>query len=210
MICCAVSVATWLGVQWWPRHTPQDFEQCSEVAEATASSKDERMSLIAQCDRQFAGRRKAGGGYTYYDFLQNRQFDIAGPNPTPNELKHFDEQYTLYLDGQRREAVAAARAEQQSRIEQQDAPDDRITRSIPPREATVIAPTSVPDDRVARSISPRDPTGIAPTNVPIPRARSEAVRSKGQCEDASLSCSWTRFSAGVKKFFESNAKLDHP
>ena len=146
------------------------------------------MSLIAQCDRQFAGRRKAGGGYTYYDFLQNRQFDIAGPNPTPNELKHFDEQYTLYLDGQRREAVAAARAEQQSRIEQQDAPDDRITRSIPPREATVIAPT----------------------NVPIPRARSEAVRSKGQCEDASLSCSWTRFSAGVKKFFESNAKLDHP
>jgi hypothetical protein len=64
--------------------------------------------LIAQCDKQFVGRRKIGGGYTYYDFLQNRHFDIAGPNPTPNELKHFDEEYTLYLDTQRREAAAAA------------------------------------------------------------------------------------------------------
>jgi hypothetical protein len=41
-------------------------------------------------------------------FGQNRHFDIAGPNPTPKELRYFDEQYTLYLDTQRREAVAAA------------------------------------------------------------------------------------------------------
>lgn len=34
-----------------------------------------------------------------------------GPNPTPNELKHFDEEYTLYLETQRRDAVAAATAE---------------------------------------------------------------------------------------------------
>jgi len=84
-ICCAVSVATWFSVQWWPQHNPQDFEQCSEEAEGTASSKDERISLIAQCSKQFVGRRKMGGGYTYYDFLQNRHFDIAGPNPTPKE-----------------------------------------------------------------------------------------------------------------------------
>jgi hypothetical protein len=188
-ICCAVSVATWFSVQWWPQHNPQDFEQCSEEAEGTASSKDERISLIAQCSKQFVGRRKMGGGYTYYDFLQNRHFDIAGPNPTPKELKYFDEQYTLYLDAQRRDAVAAALAEKQSRMAQPDFQDDRVTGSISP---------------------PGLPMVIAPTNVPIPRARSSVVRSKCPCEDASLSCSWTKFSAGIRKFFESNAKVNRP
>ena len=80
-ICCAVSVATWFSIKWWPQQNPQDFEQCSEKAQRTALSKDERISLIAQCDKQFVGRRKVGGGYTYYDFLQTRHLDIAGPNP---------------------------------------------------------------------------------------------------------------------------------
>jgi hypothetical protein len=115
-ICGAVCVATWFGVQWWPQYIPEDFEQCSEKAQTTASSRDKKISLIAQCDKQFVGRRRVGGGYTYYDFLQNRHFDIAGPNPTPNELKHFDEEYTLYLETQRRDAVAAALAEKQSRM----------------------------------------------------------------------------------------------
>ena len=64
-ICCAVSVATWFSIKWWPQHNPQDFEQCSEKAQRTASSKDERISLTAQCDKQFVGRRKIGGGYTF-------------------------------------------------------------------------------------------------------------------------------------------------
>jgi len=93
----------------------------------TSIEKDERTSLTAQCDKQFVGRRKRGGGYTYYDFPQNRHFDIAGPNPTQKELKYFDEQYTLYLDAQRRDkvaaavaadAVAAALAEKQSQMAQ--------------------------------------------------------------------------------------------
>ena len=83
--------------------------------------------MTAQCDKQFVGRRKRGGGYTYYDFPQNRHFDIGGPNPTQKELKYFDEQYTLYLDAQRRDkvaaavaadAVAAALAEKQSQMAQ--------------------------------------------------------------------------------------------
>lgn len=106
LVCSAVCVATWFTVQWWPQYLLDDFEQCSEKAQTTASSKDEQISLIDQCDKQFVGRRKVGGGYTYYDFLQDRHFDIAGPNPTPNELKHFDEEYTLYLETQRRDAVA--------------------------------------------------------------------------------------------------------
>jgi hypothetical protein len=185
----SVGVVAWFGAQWWPQYSPQDFEQCSEKAERASSSKDERMTLIAQCGKQFVGRRKTGGGYTYYDFLQDRHFDIAGPNPTPKELKYFDEQYTLYLDAQGRDAVAAALAEKQNRMEQPDFRDDRVTGSISP---------------------PGLPMMIAPTHVPIPRARSSVVRADGLCEDASLSCNWTKFSAGIKKFFESNAKVDRP
>jgi hypothetical protein len=189
LISCSVGVFTWFGVRWWPQHSPQDFEQCSAQVERTSSSKDERMTLMAQCGKQFVGRRKTGGGYTYYDFLQNRHFDIAGPNPTPKELRYFDEQYTSYLDAQRREAVAAALAEKQNRMAQ----------------------PGFQDDRAASAISqPGSPVVIAPTNVPIPRARSSVVQSNGPCEDASLSCNWTRFSAGIKKFFESNAKTDRP
>jgi hypothetical protein len=188
-ICCAVCAATWFSVHWWPQYIPKDFEQCSEKAQTTASSKDKQTSLIARCDEQFVGRRKVGGGYTYYDFLQNRHFDIAGPNPTPNELKHFDEEYTLYLEIQRRDAVAAPLVEKQSRTAQPDYQDERVTGSIS---------------------SPGLPMIIAPMNVPIPRARSSVVRLKGPCEDESLSCSWTNFSAGIKKLFDSNAKVNRP
>jgi len=189
LIGCSVGVVTWFGVRWWPQHSPQDFEQCSAQVERTSSSKDERMTLTAQCAKQFVGRRKTGGGYTYYDFLQNRHFDIAGPNPTPKEQKYFDEQYTSYLDAERREAVAAALAEKQNRMAQPDLQDDRVAGSISP---------------------PGLPVVIAPTNVPIPRARSSVVRSDGVCEDTSLSCNWTKFSAGIKKFFESNAEVNRP
>ncbi len=188
-IGCSVGTLTWFGVQRWPQYSPQDFEQCSDKAEKTSSSKDERMTLMAECGKQFVGRRKMGGGYTYYDFLQNRHFDIAGPNPTPKELRYFDEQYTSYLDAQRQEAVAAALAEKQNRMAQPDLQDDRVAGSISP---------------------PGLPVVIAPTNVPIPRARSSVVRSDGVCEDTSLSCNWTKFSAGIKKFFESNAEVNRP
>jgi hypothetical protein len=189
LIGCSVGTVTWFGVRWWPQHSPQDFEQCSAQVERTSSSKDERTTLMAQCGKQFVGRRKTGGGYTYYDFLQNRHFDIAGPNPTPKELRYFDEQYTLYLDTQRREAVAAALAEKQNRLAQPELQDNRFAGSISP---------------------PGLPVVIAPTNVPIPRARSSVVRSDGVCEDAPLSCNWTKFSDGIRKFFESNAKANRP
>jgi hypothetical protein len=185
LIGCSVGVVTWFGVRWLPQPSPHDFEQCSAQVDTTSSSKDERMTLMAQCSKEFVGRRKAGGGYTYYDFLQNRRFDIAGPNPTPKEQKYFDEQYTSYLDTQMREAVAAALAENQNRMAQPGFQDDRVAGSIP---------------------QPRPPVMIAPTNIPIPRARNAVVQSTGLCEDPSLSCNWTKFSAGIKKFFESNAR----
>jgi hypothetical protein len=154
-ICCALSLFVWLGVQWWPQLNHQDFEQCSQKAERTASSKDERASLIAQCDKQFVGRRKMGGGYTYYDFLQNRHFDIAGPNPTPKELKHFDEEYALYLAAQRRDGAGAIAQEQRQRVQADFQNDQYSTGSIS---------------------LPGPPMVITPTDVPIPGAGGPAVR----------------------------------
>jgi hypothetical protein len=94
--------------QWWTA-TPADFEECAERAERSATK--DKATLLSACDGQFAGRRKAGGGYTYYDFMQNRSFDIAGPNPTAAEQKAIDEHYTSYLDQHRRSAIAAAFAQ---------------------------------------------------------------------------------------------------
>src|SRR3569832_802910 len=93
LIGCVAVATVWVDFQKWLPQSPQDFEQCSAQAEKTASSGDERTTLLAECDKQFVARRKMGGGYRYYDFLQNRHFDIAGPNPTREEQKYFDEQY---------------------------------------------------------------------------------------------------------------------
>ena len=96
-----------------------------------------------------------GGGYTYYDFLQNRHFDIAGPNPTPKELKHFDEEYVLYLAAQRRDGAGAIAQEQRQRVQVDFQNDQYSTGSIS---------------------LPGPPMVITPTDVPIPGAGGPAVR----------------------------------
>jgi len=96
------------SAQWWSR-APADFEECAEAVEKSAS-KEAKTTALTECNAKFAGRRKPGGGYTYYDFMQDRSFDIAGPNPTAEEQKHIDEQYTIYLGNQRRSILAAATA----------------------------------------------------------------------------------------------------
>jgi hypothetical protein len=189
-ICCVLVVSTWLGVRWWPAHAPQDYEACSERAGKAASSKDERASWIAECDKQFIGRRKPGGGYAYYDFLQNRRFDIAGPNPTPKELKSFDEEYIVFLNAQRRDAVTAALADKQRLRAEAAFQNDRAS-----------ADTAIPSGA---------PLVIAPHNVRIPGTGSQAAGSKARrCDEGSLSCSWTRFSAGIKNIFGVYAKVNH-
>ena len=104
--------------QWW-RSAPADFEACADVAEK-AKTKEDKTAALAECNAKFAGRRKPGGGYTYYDFMQDRTFDIAGPNPTPAEQKKIDEQYTVYLDRERRNTIAAAlmAKQQQQQVQQ--------------------------------------------------------------------------------------------
>jgi hypothetical protein len=170
--------------QWWKR-APVDFEACADAAEK-AATKTEKTSALADCNAKFAGRRKAGGGYSYYDFLQDRSFDIAGPNPTPEEQKKIDESYTAYLATQRRSNEAAQAIARQQR-EQQEQQAQQLQR--------VALRTEV--ERV-------------PVPVERPKVQQAAIgdarpRPKGApCTKGSFSCEWPRLSDGLndlKKLF---------
>jgi hypothetical protein len=140
-----------------------------------------RGALTTECSARFAGRRKAGGGYTYYDFMQDRNFDIAGPNPTAEERKEIDRAYMGFLDAQRREAVSAELAKRQN--EQLRADLESARQPIgPPMVLT--------------------PTNSTPTATKRPVDRSKSTR----CEESSLSCSWAKFSAVVKNAFASSSR----
>jgi hypothetical protein len=162
--------------QWW-RSAPADFEACADVAEK-AKTKEEKTSALAECNAKFAGRRKPGGGYTYYDFMQDKTFDIAGPNPTPEEQKKIDEQYTVYLERERRNSIAAAlMAKQQQQVQQVS------LRS---------------DQEPARTDSAKVP-------VPVASPVKQAARVRAaNCARSSFSCDWPRLSETVndlKKLF---------
>ena len=170
--------------QWWKR-APVDFETCADAAEK-ATTKSEKTAALADCNAKFAGRRKAGGGYSYYDFLQDRTFDIAGPNPTPEEQKKIDESYTAYLANQRRSNEAAQATARQQR-EQQEQQVQQLQR--------VALRTEV--ERV-------------PVPVERPKVQQAAIgdarpRPKGApCTKGSFSCEWPRLSDGlndIKKLF---------
>src|ERR1700730_16559618 len=116
---CVVLQPLRAHAQWWSSRAPADFEECADSAEKVAT-KEARTAALSECNAKFAGRRKPGGGYSYFDFMQNRNFDIAGPNPTPEEQKQIDEQYTAYLDDQRRSSIAAAFAVKQQQLRSEE------------------------------------------------------------------------------------------
>lgn len=161
------------NAQWWTA-APADFEECAERVGKSASSNETRSSALSDCDSKFAGRRKPGGGYTYYDFMQNRSFDIAGPNPTTAELKLIDEQYTSYLDNHRRTIILAAFAEKQRQQ---------------------LAALQVEE--------PTPPPAMASKSKPVIAAKPKP-RAKGpNCAVEPLACGWSRLSAGVKDITKS-------
>src|SRR3954464_13727859 len=155
--------------QWW-RSAPVDFESCADVAEK-AKTKEEKTAKLAECNAKFAGRRKPGGGYTYYDFMQDRTFDIAGPNPTQEEQKRIDEQYAIYLEKQRRNSIAAAFAAQQ---QQQEPVQQNALRT----EAEPVERVPLPHQR--------------PTKAQMAAAEAEIRRIK--CAKSSFSCDWPNLS----------------
>ncbi len=169
--------------QWWSR-APRDFEECADIAEK-AASKEERRTALADCNAKFAGRRKPGGGYSYYDFLQDRSFDIAGPNPTPEEQKKIDEQYTIYLEKQRRANIAAAFATKQQEQQQQERLQQAAFRSETER-------VPLPQQR---------PKQLGNANEIRQRAKN--------CAKSSFSCDWPRLSESwneLKRLFNPSAK----
>ena len=117
--------------QWWSR-APADFEACADVAEK-ATTKEARISGLSECHSKFAGRRKPGGGYAYFDFMQNRSFDIAGPNPTPEEQRHIDEQYTAFLDRERQSRIASELAAKNHSSSNSSNSNFRSAMRSPPR-----------------------------------------------------------------------------
>ena len=168
--------------QWW-RSTPVDFESCADVAEK-AATKEEKTTKLAECNAKFAGRRKPGGGYTYYDFMQDRTFDIAGPNPTPEEQKKIDEQYTAYLERERRNHAAAALAAKQQQQQQPDPP--------PPSQGW--------QQVSLRSEPPASPAEIEKVPIPIASPVKQAARLRAaQCARDQFSCEWPRLSEKVNE-----------
>ena len=166
--------------QWW-RSAPVDFESCADVAER-AATKEEKTAKLAECNAKFAGRRKPGGGYTYYDFMQDRTFDIEGPNPTPEEQKKIDEQYTAYLERERRNNLAAAQMAKQQ-LEPPPAPQAEVQQ--------VSLRTGQPE-------SPLPEIEKVPVPVASPVKQAARIRA-AQCAKNSFSCEWPRLSESINE-----------
>jgi hypothetical protein len=181
---CVVLQPSRAHAQWWSR-APADFEECADAAEK-AATKEDKSSQLSQCQSKFAGRRKPGGGYTYFDFMQNRNFDIAGPNPTPEEQKQIDEAYTAFLDNERRSSIAAAFTAKQQ--QQQQLQHASLKEGAPGNEK-IAAP-------VEAAGKPQTTTGDL-------RLRTKS----SNCAKHSFSCDWPRLSEGLrdlKKLFSSS------
>jgi hypothetical protein len=171
---CAALQPSRAIAQWWP-HAPADFEECADTAEK-ASTRETKAQALAECNAKFAGRRKPGGGYTYYDFMQNRSFDIAGPNPTPEEQRKIDQQYTEFLDQERRNSIAAAAAAKQ---QQEQQPQKAQPVTYRPETERVPLPVEAPNKQPQASADLR-------------------ARSKYCSKQHSFSCEWPRLSEGIQ------------
>jgi hypothetical protein len=118
--------------------------------------------------------------------MQDRTFDIAGPNPTPEEQKYIDHQYTAYLESQRRNSIAAAfNARQQQKQELQQG---------------------------VQQVSLRTETEKIPVPVASPVKRAERIKASN-CARNAFSCEWPRLSQSIddlKKLFGSSQSQGKP
>jgi hypothetical protein len=187
-------VVWWLGFREPPPELVRDFEECVERVEAKPLSNDERGALMTKCYARFAGRRKPGGGYTYYDFMQDRSFDIAGPNLTADERKQIDREYMAFLDAQRRTAVSAELAKRRNEQFQADLERARQADGPPPPVAFMPRTSS--------------PAAEARSAIPLPEKRPPDRPKSTRCEDASLTCGWAKLSAAVKNAFASSSRTN--
>jgi hypothetical protein len=176
MACLALLAGAVAWIAGSAPHVAADYEDCMEEAQAKATSSAEYSTLITHCGERFAGRRKRGGGYAYFDFMQNRSFDIAGPNPTDDERKRIDHSYMEFLGAQRREMLLSELVKAQANLGQAGL------------------------DRPQQGAG--QPLTLAP-KVPLPLKRPPVERMK-VCDDGSLSCSWAKLSATMRHAFASS------
>jgi hypothetical protein len=174
IVCCVVLMPARAHAQWWGARAPADYEECAESTEK-AATKEAKATQLAECGVKFAARRKPGGGYSYFDFMQNRHFDIAGPNPTPEEQRHIDEQYAEYLSRERKSAITAAFTQKQQQLQQ----------ALPESEKKSAVPLPVNKPRAAAA-------GTVGNAISRPRTAS--------CSSDSFSCNWPRLAEGIKDF----------
>jgi hypothetical protein len=180
IVACVVLAPLRAQAQWW-NSKPADFEACADLAEK-AATKEEKASRLGDCHSKFAGRRKPGGGYTYFDFMQNRHFDIAGPNPTPDEQRKIDEEYIAYLERERRSTIAAAFTAKQQQLQQASLKTD--VEKIPvPRQNPARQPAAAAGEPRSGEVRSGDL-----------RSRPKATN----CARDSFSCEWPRLSEGIK------------
>ncbi len=188
-VACVVLTPLRAQAQWWSSK-PADFEACADIAEK-AATKEEKASRLGDCHSKFAGRRKPGGGYTYFDFMQNRHFDIAGPNPTTEEQKKIDEEYIAYLEQERRSTIAAAFTARQRQVQQ---------ASLKSEVEKVPVPRGNPARQHAATGEPRS-GDLRPGEMRSGDLRSGDLRSRTRatnCAKNSFSCEWPRLSEGIK------------
>ncbi len=168
-----VALPSHAQAQWWSSREPVDYEDCAARAEKTTEAK-QREALIAGCEAKFAGRRKPGGGYTYYDFMQDKHFDIAGPNPTAEEQREIDRHYTEFLDQHRRSLIAAAFARRQRELTEAKASADAAK-----------GPHTTGQTRAAKPASaPRPASSQPPTKRRCPQRQAAAQAHDGPREEA--------------------------
>ena len=169
----------WLALRDSSPEFARDFEECVELVQARMTD-EETKPLMTSCNARFAGRRKAGGGYAYYDFMMDRNFDISGPNPTSEERKAIDHAYIVYLDVQRQEAVSAELARRQN---------ERLWAEM---------------ERARQPVGP--PMVLTPVVSPSVTAKRDKPKPPQHCADDSLSCSWSKITTAVKNAFASSSK----
>ena len=181
LVALLALLGAWLSFRGSSVESAQDFEECIDYLKSSSSVKDTRDGSMTDCNARFAGRRKSDGGYTYYDFMQNRNFDIAGPNPTEGERKQIDREYIKFLDANRRENVSAKLAKSQNE-------ELRVDLE---RDAQPVGPPLV--------LTPKNLSSLV---IKRPSDRSKSAR----CEDGSLACGWSKLSAAVTNAFASSSK----
>jgi hypothetical protein len=142
VLIVATAAVTASVMSRWNPFPPQDYEDCAARSAKDAKSKEALSILLSICGTEFKGRRKAGGGYTYYDRCQDRAVEIKGPNPTTDEQKDMREECLAYLDAQARVAAEDTESERKAQQAAQEASAE-ATRKLQARQSAATTAVGV-------------------------------------------------------------------